>query len=708
MTSKTLSINLFKGELKRKLWLIIISLLFLIFTGPMSLLIKIDNLLIWSSNSSKNQLIRQLAPSLSNSNELTLVICIILACIFAYTMFNYLYSRQAVDLYHSLAIDRKHMFTVFTLTGLLPAYLLLLIDTLLKIAVLAVKKLINSYIINIAFSTLLYEFVFFTMIFMITLTAVLICGNRFMGIALTLGLLMLPSVFQGMLNNYKSYCFQSYQGVNLSFNWILFILSPASQFTMYENVLSAGFAKVIVSFIEVIILTFLAFFLYKIRPSECNHQALCYNALEPVIRIPAVIIAALSGGIYVVYVSGTLPSRWYILSFILVGLITHILINSIIKGDVRKSLSNWPEILISMAASAVIASVFLYDLTGYDTYLPSMSDIESAGIVFEPVDSSIGNYDIEYDGENYALNYLYYVDYRLSHMNTNDIKSIYDLAKLGIENQDKTKSVFKRHMPEDENKNSEETSQDNSEDFYFIIKFHLKSGRDVVRNYKAPASAVIPLMDSIYNSKEYKDSLCQLDEYIEKKPFGKINATDRFYEECFSLEGEDIYLLLDALKKDYYNMTFDTLVNEDPIIAFNSLDNNGYYAEGLSGYYIYPSSKNTLDFLKSKGININTDRDIFDTSRIQSINVEKYYDSASAHATYSPDSDREIVDAIHKCMVIDTFSYDNSILRNYENNITITVNYLTENGYIRSFCVRVPKGSLPEQVYSDVSEDKIL
>ncbi len=710
MTSKTLSINLFNGELKRKLWLYIVSLLLIILTGPMALLIRIDNLLIWSAGYSKSQLIREIVPSLSNSNELTMVVVIMIAFLYASASFRYLYNRSSVDLYHSLAIDRKHLFATFLYTAIFPALGLFIIDTVLKIGVLAVKNLINAYIISVALSTFVYEYIYFLLIFMIVLIAMFITGRLYVGFAAAIGLVMLPPVtIENTLSSYLHYCFQSYQGVNLGDGLLKFALSPVTQFNSYARIIADAPVKLVISLIEVALLAVLAYYLYSIRPSECTHQALCYKFLGPVISIPAVILAALCGGIYVVYVSANLPAKWYLAAFIGVGLVTHILLNSIIQGDFRKSLKNWPQLIGSLVAAGIIAAFFLYDLSGFDTYIPDKDKIESVGVVFESVDSSIGNYDIVDNGDGYSLEYKYYVDYRLSHMESKDIDSVYDLAVIGVDNLDKTKSVFQRHLPETETATDgshgvDDVTEDNKG--YYIVKFKLKSGRTVVRNYQAKIDDIKPMLEKVYNSKEYKDSICQLDEYVQKKTISKISGTDRFFEECFALSGDQALGLIEAVKADYYDMTLDILEKEDPVVSFTAYDDQNYYTDGLSGYYIYPSSKNSLSYLSSLGIDINTERNVFDPSRIQSIEVEKYYDNGSSRKTYSPEADRDIVEAIRSVMVIDSFTYDNSALKNYDYNINITCNYLTDSGYLRSFSVRVPRGSLPQKVLDDVSEDK--
>ncbi len=717
MTSKTLSINLLKGEMKRKLWLYVVSLLYLTLTGPMLLLIKIDNLLLWSGYNTREQLIRDIAPSLSSHNQSTALSCIILASAYAFAIFGYLYNRSAVDLIHSLAVSRKELFKTYMSAVAIPSLALFVIDTVLKLSVLAVKGLINGFIVSVTLSTLVYELAYFMLIFLIIIVAIFITGNFFMGVVGGIGLLALPVVVADTFSYYINYCFQTYRDINLKFDYLTYTLSPVLQFSYNEQMLADNVPRLLITLTEIVLLMVAASYLYRIRPSECTHQALCYKILGPVIRIPAVIIAALLGGIYVVFVSANLPAKWYIVSFLSIGVITHILINSIIKGDVKKSLKDWPQLLISLAVAGAIASIYLFDLTGFDTRIPDKDKVESAGIALSQINDSISNYELTENGDDYSLNYVYFIEYRLSHMDATDIDPIYKLAELGI-NEIDTRSVFDRHKPTEEpalygtaidakvaayGPSPEEEEAKLS----FVVKFHLKNGHDMIRGYEIPVSSMQPMIEDIVNSKDYKDSICQLPEYIEKKPFGQVKGTDRFYEECFSLEGDDIYAFIDAVNKDFHNMTFDELVNEDPIVSFSSFDKHGNYLDGLSGYYIYPGSVNAIGFLASKGITLNTERDVFDSSRIQAIDVEKYYENGSAHATYSPEADKDIVEAIHSVMVIDSFTYDNSILKNYDYNISLTCNYLTDSGYIRSYSVRVPKNSLPGRVYDDVSEDKV-
>ncbi len=704
MTSKILSTNLIKGSLKRKIWLYIATLLTMLAIRPGNLLMEIDRMLYWSYNLTKPQMIDQLIYQLTPGRSVFLFT--MAAVIYAFVSFGYTYSRPMVDMYHSLPTKRKNLYAIFAGTAIIPYLVIEAITTLLIIGVLVLKGLVNSLIIRTVLSTATLSIVFFVLIFSIAVIAISLTGNFFVGIIGTGFFIGAASFVFELIDAYKGYCFQTYYYNEKKAELFRMILSPFRSMQNVSARLGDNPGAVVAWCIEATMLFILAGYLYCKKPSECTYKSLCYNILQPIIRIPSVACVALFGGLYIVYIRGVLTAGWYWIIFIVVGVISHALISAILNNDFRKVFADWKQLIISLAVAAAIGSIFLFDIFGYDRYLPKENEIAYAGITFTGIHSDINNFEPEERSEGAALSYISQDTYRLNHLKTTDFSSVLQLADAGIANINSERSVFKR---KNNDRNVTYDADEYSEANGYVIKYHLKNGRDVYRSYAATIEETYAATEKIYNTKEYKDSIIQLDECMMYGKISEIHGFDTRDTELFKLSENDAQVLVEAIKQDYYSMTLEDLAKELPLVKFSAYQYKGTYNDILSGYYIYPGFVNTIAFLKSKGIDIDTSTPKLKLEQIQSINISRFEvnpdgNSVQMTATYEAGTDDEMLKKLNDIIVLDNFSYSNSVLKKYDYSVDINCTYLTDKGYIYSSYVRIPKGALPEEVYLDLKE----
>lgn len=700
MMSKTLSINLLKGELRRKVWLYIITTIVMLLIHPVRLLIGIDTLEIYYDTLTIPEKINNIIQFVSFGSGYGMIALIAFSIGYAFVCYRYLYSRSQVDFYHSIPIEKKTMYGVFASTAIVPFFL---IDTLIfiaNLAILSANNMLVKYSFITALSTYIYTIVVFVFLFSIATIAIMITGQFLTGILGTIALLTAPSLFDDLFILYRSYCYQTNYN-SADFSWIGFVLEPIVSVSSLKPQVTNGIAMFIVFIVEAVLLFLLGLFLFVKRPSEGAHKSVCYRGLYPFIRIPFVVGVALSGGIYVAFLAASLGAVWFWISLVISGIIAHALVNGIIYADIKKAMKDIIQLAVALVVAIGIAIFFIYDISGYDRYIPKEDDIEYASISFQGIHDDMSNYLIKEDAAGYSVEYIDTTSYRLGKMKTSDIASVRELALLGVDKLNPVKSAIERNT-------IITTGYTSSDDYtainYYVIKFHLKSGKDVYRMYSANMDDTYDLTEKIYNTSEYKDSILQLKDFAEYNLINKITGYDRNNNTAFELTDEQAENLVMAIDADYRATTLDTMADEYPVVGLQSYSGKSFYNDCMYGYYIYPSFSNSLDLLKSYGIEINTETQKLDSDKIQSVTASRYsYETEeSMEATYEAGVDDAIIKEISDVAIMENFTYVNSILRNYEMNIDISCNYVDDNGYLVSYYIRIPKGTLPEKVKSDL------
>lgn len=734
MTSRTLSLNLFKGECKRRLWLYALTLVVFIALQPGSLLMDIDRWLIWGIRPA------MMIANIKSTVAITYIglLFMLLAVIYGAVSYGYIFSRSRVDMYHSLPMDRKSLFIVNYLSGLLPFMVIELFASLLLMCVVMIKGLGGHGIGNVIFCTYIYSVFIFMLAYSITIMALSLCGNPIIGLLLS-GAIMFGFEFTEMiLGWYSNYCFQTHSYVSSGDYplWKL-ALSPSNFQNRLGQTIGDTPGRFILLIVVTVICTLLAAYLYKIRPSESAGKALCYKILQPFVRIPLVVVAALSGGIYLVFVSGDMMTAgWYWILFAFVGVLTHVVAEIVLQLDFKKALKHWQQLIISLAVAAVIACFFLYDLGGYDRYIPKENKVASAGIALSDIDMDISYFELTGNDVSGDMEYIDRSNHILKEMKSENNTAIRQLASLGVASIDPERSVFKRmekqrqqEVTYDGINYTQNISPEASEDdrkMSYTIRYNLTNGRTVYRTYTASLSEAYVPAEAIYDSAEYKDAAYQLDEMIGKGLFDKVTLTDSFYDEVFKLSGDDIDALLTELDTDLKAMTLERVVNEYPIYQVTGVmkdsELTGYYNDMLYGYYIYPDYTNTIAFLKSKGLEVDTIQRL-DPDKIDHVEVTDYsranspeiiYNDIEAKAAtvvaepvkvmYNTDADKVIISKINDIAVYDHFCYVNSLFKPYEENLDINIFYQTDKGFLNSIYVRIPKGKLPQKVRDDIEK----
>ena len=632
MTSRNSFFNLLKEDLHRRLWTLILSSLVFFGTFGVAFTMLIQNYVGRYSRASYGYTDIQFIERVSNNlcedfsgfYPWFMIVAVIGAIICAMNGFAYLHSRKQMDFYHSLPIKREKIFAVRLVNGIL------------IYAVPYLVGLLYTYLLCIIYRVMTWD-IFFCGLFMFVIH---LMGYLIMYLAGILSMMLtgkLVIAFFGicMINLYapaiyalcwalKDTFLVTAYDTNLVFDVAVSVTRWFSPFSYYFSLINElnGGGKFWLEFIAFLVfaaaLIALNLWLYKKRASEKADTAMAFKITEPVFRIMiSVPVGILIGMLFfaIQYDYGWVTSIfWLVFGGLLGGFLCHGIIEAFYKGDIKKCLSHKVQMLITMALAAVIPLAFMFDVFGYDSYLPKKKDIKNMAVISN---------EMRFGGSYYDENGLISpVNYALENMEVTNFDAMYELAEILTEDAGKNRAerffdygyTYITYMDYD---NSEEKFNPTS----FIIRYTLKDGSEVIREYEYNYYAVMDLLEQIYNDNEYKSAVHPVFSLLES------NVTIKNIEVIspVAVKSENIQLncrsVLEVYKEDLLTMTFDDLKNSAPIgelMALFSVKENGQYYDDSTTFLVYPEMTRTISWLKEQGYFV---QGVQDATNIETITV---------------------------------------------------------------------------------------
>ncbi|MBQ7582455.1 MAG: hypothetical protein IJU25_06510 [Lachnospiraceae bacterium] len=688
MTSKTLWNNLLKIEGKQRIWVFAVSFLVLLFM-PISLLMMIDAMEL-NGYMMPQAMVDNIVMYFENGGYgANGVMTMLIGFVTAFFGFFFVYSKPAVDLYHSLPVRREKLYLAKYIIGIVPGILLQLLADGLAFAILATKGYLTSEITAAFLFTCLVNLIAFLIAYNVAIIAIMLTGTLVVGILGGITLMGYVSFATMLIESYCSACFQTYWDLSFTKSIWYMLLNPMKIVMMQRTDDHLALRFVLLT-LEALVLGCIGLILYEKRPSESTSKSLCHNISKHVIRIPLVIAAALAGGVYVSFMFNSLPAIWYWAAFVIVGVLAHVVLELIFEQEIRGIWRHPVQLLASLAVAAFLSLIFQYDLFGYDRYLPKEADIRSLSVRLNGIEGEIGH--IEADEKHGSYTYSDYTDL-LDEVDVADHAAVLELAKGGIASLNPERSAIARRQ---ESMRSAEVPE--KEPLYFLVRYTLKSGREVYRSYQADFDGLYDATARIYEDKAYRDYLYQVDEFIEDDAIRILSARTWDDNQAFDNMEIDVKAFLKAYEKDLENRKLADLA-DFPLLRLSSYDPVSYY-DLLNGYYVYANDTNTMNYLKSAGFDAADFGWDLDPAQITSITVHDYgmfseepietygeyakstmdfsYGGNEESVQYVWPEDAEKITELVKIMIPQTFAYNNDVLHPTRNQVDLEVTYSTE------------------------------
>lgn len=622
MTSKSLFFKLMKEDFKTRVWTLAISILIFFFSLIVATAMMISfNLYNSSTYNYSDDLAMNFMSYIGINNPFFGIIFIVLSLVMAMSGFSYLYSKKKVDLYHSLPVKREVLYFIKLINGILivviPFIICEIVASLLAIANTGKISILIAAIWAIAEWTLLFILSYFLTVFSIMLT-----GNMLIGILACGFFSFYFPLISLVLKGYQSTFFDTYYTSGFI---IENVLPNMSSFMLMFNIFELKWlTRIIIVILASIVFLFINLFLYKKRASEAAGKSVSFNVIKLPIKSMMVIFMSI-----LMYLLGYEVMNdsigWGLFGLIVSGVITHCVMEIIYNQDFKKIFAKKIELLVLIIISIFIAAAFQFDIFGYDSYIPSASQIKSTAVIsnllesnseqyYNKVEISDGYYNDSFVDVDYASDSKIEAD-QINKMDIQNKDAVLELARQGIE--------------------AAKYDLEPQGDFdRVLISYKLKNGRTVGRVYYVDLDQSTSGLSSVYADESYKKSsypiLSENPENIVSVDFNGIMDNDThivFHDDELKKKFVETY------KKELMNLDYETKLKSYPFasIRFNNDFMEGalrkyagfnytsdsttavnskwenVYANSLEsvGFYpIYPEFKETLALLKEMDVEV--------------------------------------------------------------------------------------------------------
>ena len=730
MTSRTLFYNLMREDLKKKSWIIVVALITFIFINPVHALMVIEGM-YQNTYLTQEILVKSIQYYLSAGYFGNTVLPAILAIVLGIIGFSYLFSKKKVDLYHSIPVRRNKLFFSSYLNGILIYIGVYLVTQLLTIMTIAMQGLMTADGWKIAGMTFLGTTIHFLFFYHVTIIAVMLTGNMLVCVAAVMTLLfygpMICQLIDGFFSHYFATYYADYTGGN---SWLIMpFVSPVSSLIYYSTVSDGEKGNIglglLAAFLIAAALLVVAVLLYRKRPSEVAGRALTYKISEPIIRILVVIPVAMLGGLYIQNMSNGSSGLWFWFGLLFVGIICHVAMEIVYRFDFNEGFNHKLQLAASLAVASLMALCIQYDWMGYDRYIPSENQIASAAVSFQSIDRDTNGYEVTINANGEAS--LKYVDKNtdvLNKMYLTNIQDVLALAQAGVDQLDYSSSNQNHVIPiavrerifGTYNANSYTSDEKNQ----YTIRYRLKNGKEITRNYSTTIDSVFDVMAKIYAQKEYKDAVFSLLKVKDSGIITSVSGYNVWGDKVLSATGNDMKELLDIYTSELQNLTLDTVKKELPLMRLDSMFKSDGYEDSIYGYYIYPSFMKTISKIKELGVKEEEYKAEIIPEDIDSITVNDYgflaaldgeenvnYNASITYTTDNGSDDQAKIKELCEHLVLGNFLWSNSILHPVEQSIDFSLELHKTTGKEQSGYANLRRGEIPIFLEKELRENAV-
>ena len=591
MTSKSLFFKLMKEDFKTRVWTLAISILIFFFSLIVATAMMISfNLYESSAYSYSDDLALNFISYIDVKNPFFGMIFIVLSLVMAMSGFSYLYSKKKVDMYHSLPVKREVLYFIKIINGILivliPFIICEIVASLLILANTGEIIVITSALWSIAEWTLLFIMSYFLTVFSIMLT-----GNMLIGILACGFFSFYFPLISLVLKGYQSTFFDTYYTSGFI---IENVLPNMSSFMLMFNIFELKWlTRIIIVILASIAFLFINLFLYKKRASEAAGKSVSFNVIKLPIKSMMVIFMSI-----LMYLLGYEVMNdsigWGLFGLIVSGVITHCVMEIIYNQDFKKIFAKKIELLVLIIISIFIAAAFQFDIFGYDSYIPSASQIKSTAVIsnllesnseqyYNKVEISDGYYNDSFVDVDYASDSKIEAD-QINKMDIQNKDAVLELARQGIE---AAKYDLEPYGNFDK----------------VLISYKLKNGRTVGRVYYVDLDQSTSGLSSVYADESYKKSsypiLSESPENIVSVDFNGIMDNDThivFHDDEMKKKFVETY------KKELMNLDYETKLKSYPFASIRF--NNEFMEDALRKYAGFNFTSDSTTAVNSKWENV--------------------------------------------------------------------------------------------------------
>lgn len=582
MKSIKMFLGLQKEDIKRKLWLVLLSWYIL---GMFCFLFATKTVIPAGE-------VRSLYVGPGNTSFFAAMV--IFGIVMGITGFSYLNSDEKADLFFSLPFSRQQLY----LAGVLNDLLLFLVP------VLICKLLFFRISLSMGYSRYEDSAAAVWIGIMVLILGFLFLQNLSMlahfltrNIGYTLGLLLLfllgPDLGLHLAEKMMGIFIPSFyrsETLELLKDYVspFSLLKNAAGIESYVDggqwILGEHFSYICVLAVLVLLLSCINCVVFTRRPVETKRGVFTFSFVEWFVRYGCVILAVLwlADALQIFAFGGV--SKGLALGGVIFGIpIVHVLINVVVSFDVRKFISGKWHLLGEYICAAVLLGIFfLAGKAGGN--IPEKKDLDSMAVVLTAIDSG--------DRCDTALSQMY--------LTGDELSAAYEwVAKNCIKQQD--------------------VNETEGENYEVLVNYRFKKGKEMYCRYYVPWYALDGFGD-VFGGEEFKEGMfsCLTGDSLKYYEIQWSNGVETYQ---LDLNEEERERLWEAYTGDFAALTFSDMRQQVPIGCFTLCSTKN---QGDSTGYIYPGFTQTQKLLGEYGLD--GEKTIKDY-RITKILADKYLET---------------------------------------------------------------------------------
>lgn len=582
LSARRLFEHLLRQECLRTIWAGGIFAIVMIFVLPVSVALSLGQYSDKLSNMPESFLVEFMT-----TNGMLIAMIFFMAVFAAVLEFGYLFSRSKVDFYHSLPISRGMQFLCRYLTGLLMFALPYIIIYGSAVLVgIAHGAMIVGYVRELTVLAFVY-LVFYWILYSVSVIAVLLAGSYLSSIVTLLILHFGGPVLCTMVKECQGIFFDMYMDTGRPLLYgsgsavtICIDMLERYEMTGYYDIFSMGVLAAMT-----VLLPLSAYVLFLGRPAEKTGCGLAYPLAGPVISFLTVTIVGVMTGLLLRSMAYSNKDFWLYFGVVAGCIIMHCIMQMVLQMDFRAFFHNRLSMVICTAFAVVFMCVFRFDLTGYDTYLPSEDQLDSVGVSISELEY-YRSYIKDYTKEEYEKlmnqNMVFSSTYTsreqcaaLSQMNLKNVQPVLRMAEQAIQDR-KSKETYGT----------------------MAVCYRLKNGRCVYRSYSLTVKDHFAECSEVFAMDRFKEALYPVLTRGEENCTVWINNSYFENKKKLTLDDAQYITLLRTYKRELKDLALETVRSEEPVLL---LEFTGSQDDYYNSYPVYPSFQHTLTLLKGYG-----------------------------------------------------------------------------------------------------------
>ena len=381
MTSKNSLWKISLHNLKERAPMTVFCFLACFFTIFAPTLVTINELEYWEYDNLilHERMAGAFAALTPTDNVVMIVLVMLLAITMGVNAWLWNNSIRKVDFYKSLPVRESARWIYINVNSIVIFMVCLSFNILISLAVLAAKGYwVTGYVAKIL-TGIVMCMVLFTAVYMLTLIAQQLTGGPALAIALAVYLNTIEQIVISGTEELKDIFYDTYIFTGGDYRGFLTPLSIVRRSYNYgEQSRCIGMWQMTaVLLVQTIVYGSIAYYLYKKRASCAGNNNIAFNKTKPFLKIavmiPGVVAFAMLFNEFDIMLFG----------FVCGVVVLQIVCQWILEGDFKCILKGKTALIISVLAAGGILAGFVYDISGFDAYVPVVGDVQYAEVAFD-------------------------------------------------------------------------------------------------------------------------------------------------------------------------------------------------------------------------------------------------------------------------------------------------------------------------------------